>query len=79
MKLGRGGAVGGKGVGFQPGVEGDPEFVAEPAHVQRSQFIAALVPGLDPCVERRDIEETLLTSQGIELIGLDPECRSLRI
>jgi hypothetical protein len=68
-----------EGVGLQPGVEGDLEFVAEPAHVQRSQFIAALVPGLDPCVARRDIQETLLASQGHELIGLDPESRSLRI
>ncbi len=37
------------------------------------------VAGLDPCVERRDVEETLLASQGHELIGLDPKFRSLRI
>jgi hypothetical protein len=67
MKLGPGGAV-----GFEKGLV----FNQASKATLRSQRLVALVPGLDPCVEGRDIEETLLASQGHELISLDPECRS---
>jgi hypothetical protein len=48
MKLGPGGAFGfEKGLVFSQASKATLKFVAEPAHVLRSQSILARVPGLD--------------------------------
>ena len=76
MKLGPGGASGlFAGSVFDPRIERDLELGAEPPHVEGGELLVARALGLDPRVERGDVQELLLSSERQRLIGLDPQPR----
>ena len=62
-------------VGLQPRVERDLVFGAESAHVEGGELLVARLLCLDPRVERRDVEELLLTTERDRLVRLDPHTR----
>src|SRR4029078_1928017 len=71
----------GRRVGIREGMARDPrgegrlESRAEPADVQRRERVVALLLGLDPRVEGRDIQELLLTAERELFVRLDPDGR----
>jgi hypothetical protein len=80
MKLGPGGTWSfANGWAGEPRVEGEFEWRAEPALVQRCERIVSVVLRFDPRVERGDVEQPLLPPEREELVRLDPDRRGLSI
>jgi hypothetical protein len=63
--------------GLKPRVEGDPELGRESVDVEVGDPILSLRTGLDPRVERRDVEQALLSAERRGQPCLDPYARCL--
>ena len=60
-------------VRLQPCVERHAVLGTEPVHVDRRELPLTLIAGLDPGVERRDVQQPLLAAERRCVVRLRPE------